>query len=339
MNIQQAIKTIIGKQNLTQKQALSVMQQIMTGGATDAQIGGFLTALSIKGETIDEIIGCAMVMRDLSTKVNIKDKKNLVDTCGTGGSDMGLFNISTASAFVVASSGAKVAKHGNRLISSKSGSADVLEKAGVNLSMSAGEIAESVEKISIGFMFSQNHHDAMKYAITARRDLAVRTIFNLLGPLTNPASAPNQVIGVYEKSLTNVFANVLKKMGANHVMIVHSADGLDEISIAGDTFVSELKDGNITEWMINPQDFDIEIADLSTLKAKDAEQSLAIIKQALDGKNGAAKNIITLNAGAAIYVSGKADTLKNGVKKALDILNSGVARQKFDDFVRISAGY
>jgi anthranilate phosphoribosyltransferase len=277
-------------------------------------------------------------MRSLAKGVTIANKKHLVDTCGTGGDGLGLLNISTACAFVVAAAGGSVAKHGNRSISSKSGSADVLEAAGVNLDMSVEQISKSIATIGVGFMFAPAHHSAMKHAIGPRKELAVRTIFNVLGPLTNPAKAPTQVMGVYSHELVEPIANVLKSLGSTHVMVVHSNDGLDEISIADDTFVAELKDGRITTYHINPADFGLPLGDLIDIKADDAESSLVLIQQALDGKDGAAKNIIALNAGAAIYVSGLSDTLQAGIDKAITILNKGSAHQKLDDFVRESTG-
>lgn len=338
MNIQEAIKAVIAKQDLTQAQMHTVMTDIMTGKNTDAQIGGFLVGLSIKGETVDEITAAVKVMRSLATGVKIHHPQHLVDTCGTGGDGLGLFNISTASVFVVAAAGGQVAKHGNRSISSKSGSADVLEAAGVNLAMSPEAISKCVEKIGVGFMFAPAHHSAMKHAITARRDLAVRTIFNILGPLTNPANAPNQVLGVYHQNLVEPIAKVLQQLGSQHIMVVHSKDGLDEISIAADTFVAELKADKISTYTINPTDFGLPLGDLNTIKAANAQSSLALIQQALDGVDGDAKNIIALNAGAAIFVSGITDTLSAGVDKALAVLNSGTAHQKLDDFVRQSTG-
>jgi len=310
----------------------------MTGNATDAQIGGFLVGLSMKGETIDEIVAAAKVMRSLATGVKISKPKHLVDTCGTGGDSSGLFNISTASAFVVASAGGQVAKHGNRSISSKSGSADVLETAGVNLDMSPETISNCVEKIGVGFMFAPAHHSAMKHAIGPRRELAVRTIFNVLGPLTNPAGAPSQVMGVYHKDLVEPIAYALKNLGSSHVMVVHSNDGLDEISIADSTFVAELKNGTVETYSISPSDFDMQQANLNSICVDDADASLKLIQEALDGQEGPAKDIIALNAGAAIYVSGLTNSHKDGVKKAQEILNSGIAHQKLDDLVRMSTG-
>ncbi len=338
MNIQQAIKAVIAKQDLTEGEMHAVMSDIMTGRTTDAQIGGFLVGLSMKGETVAEITAAAKVMRSLATGVQIHHPRYLVDTCGTGGDGLGLFNISTACAFVVAAAGGQVAKHGNRSISSKSGSADVLEAAGVNLDMSPEKISKCVEKIGVGFMFAPAHHSAMKHAIGARKDLAVRTIFNVLGPLTNPAKAPHQVMGVYDKALVEPIANVLKSLGSKHVMVVHSKDGLDEISIADDTYVAELKDGSVTTYTVNPTEFGLPLGDLNDIKADDADDSLKLIQQALDGVDGTAKNIIAMNSGAAIYVSGMAKSLQAGISKALGILNGGAAHQKLDDFVRESTG-
>ncbi len=338
MNIQQAIKAVIAKQDLSEAEMHDVMTDIMTGKTTDAQIGAFLVGLSMKGETVAEITASAKVMRALAKGVKVKKTKHLVDTCGTGGDGLGLFNISTACAFVVAAAGGSVAKHGNRSISSKSGSADVLEAAGVNLDMSAEQISKSVDKIGVGFMFAPAHHSAMKHAIGPRKELAVRTIFNVLGPLTNPAKAPTQVMGVYDKALVEPIANVLKGLGSTHVMVVHSNDGLDEISIADDTFVAELKDGSVNTYTINPTDFGLSLGNLNDIKAEDAESSLVLIQQALDGKKGAAKDIIAMNAGAAIYVSGLTDSLQAGINRAVTILNKGSAHQKLDDFVRESTG-
>ena len=338
MNIQEAIKKVISREDLTEDEMHSVMNDIMTGNATDAQIGGFLVGLSMKGETIDEIVAAAKVMRSLATGVKISKPKHLVDTCGTGGDSSGLFNVSTASAFVVASAGGQVAKHGNRSISSKSGSADVLETAGVNLDMSPETISNCVEKIGVGFMFAPAHHSAMKYAIGPRRELAVRTIFNVLGPLTNPAGAPSQVMGVYHKDLVEPIAHVLKNLGSSHVMVVHSKDGLDEISIADSTYVAELKNGTVETYSISPSDFNMQQANLDSICVDDADASLKLIQEALDGQDGPAKDIIALNAGAAIYVSGLANSLKDGVKKAQEVLNSGAAHQKLDDLVRMSTG-
>jgi len=312
------------------------MNSIMTGQTTDAQIGAFLVGLSMKGETIEEITASAKVMRSLATPVEIKSDKYLVDTCGTGGDGLGLFNISTASAFVVAAAGGKVAKHGNRSISSKSGSADVLESAGVNLNLSPSRISECIAKIGVGFMFAPAHHSAMKHAIGPRKELAVRTIFNVLGPLTNPAKAPNQVMGVYDKNLIEPIANVLKELGSRHVMVVHSDDGLDEFSIADKTYVAELKDGNVSTYSVHPKDFGLTLGNLKDIRADNADASLALITEAFSGRNGTAKNIISLNAGAAIYVSGLTTSLQSGIDRANQVLSDGSSQKKLDEYIKIS---
>ena len=336
MNISEAIKTVISKQNLNEGEMHDVMNSIMTGKTTDAQIGAFLVGLSMKGETIEEITASAKVMRALATSVELSSNDYLVDTCGTGGDGLGLFNISTASAFVVAAAGGKVAKHGNRSISSKSGSADVLEAAGINLNISPELISQCIEEIGLGFMFAPAHHSAMKHAIGPRKELAVRTIFNVLGPLTNPAKAPNQIMGVYDKSLVEPIANVLKGLNSRHVMVVHSEDGLDEFSIANSTYVAELKDNNISTYIIHPRDFGLEEGNLDSIKAENAEQSLALINEAFSGKKSVARDIIALNAGAAIYVSGLVSSFDEGVTQANQILSDGSAQDKLDAYILAS---
>ena len=336
MNINQAIKAVIERKHLNERDMHDVMNSIMTGQTTDAQIGAFLVGLSMKGETIEEITASAKVMRSLATPVEIKSNKYLVDTCGTGGDGLGLFNISTASAFVVAAAGGKVAKHGNRSISSKSGSADVLESAGVNLNLSPSLISECIAQIGVGFMFAPAHHSAMKHAIGPRKELAVRTIFNVLGPLTNPAKAPNQVMGVYDKNLIEPIANVLKELGSRHVMVVHSDDGLDEFSIADKTYVAELKDGNVSTYSVHPKDFGLTLGNLKDIRADNADASLALITEAFSGRNGTAKNIISLNAGAAIYVSGLTTSLQSGIDRANQVLSDGSSQKKLDEYIKVS---
>ena len=336
MNINEAIKAVISRQNLVESDMHDVMNSIMTGQTTDAQIGAFLVGLSMKGETIEEITASAKVMRSLATAVKLKSTDFLVDTCGTGGDGLGLFNISTASAFVVAAAGGKVAKHGNRSISSKSGSADVLEAAGINLNLDPETISQCIEDIGVGFMFAPAHHSAMKHAIGPRKELAVRTIFNVLGPLTNPAKAPNQVMGVYDKDLVEPIANVLKGLESRHVMVVHSEDGLDELSIANETHVAELKDGHVSTYTIHPNDFDIQLGDLEKIKAENASESLALITDAFAGNKGPHRDIIALNAGAAIYVSGIEDSLDNGILKACELLSDGGAQAKLDAYILAS---
>ena len=333
MNINQAIKSVISKKDLNESEMLDVMNSIMTGQTTDAQIGAFLVGLSMKGETIEEITASAKVMRSLATSVELSSTEYLVDTCGTGGDGLGLFNISTASAFVVAAAGGKVAKHGNRSISSKSGSADVLEAAGINLNLNPKAISQCIEKLGVGFMFAPAHHSAMKHAIGPRKELAVRTIFNVLGPLTNPAKAPNQVIGVYDKKLVEPIANVLKSLKSRHVMVVHSADGLDEFSVADKTFVAELHNGEISTYTVHPDDFGLKRGNLNDIKVENADESLSLIYEAFSGKNGTAKDIISFNAGAAIYVSGLVDSLNSGIEKANQILSNGSAKEKLEEYI------
>ncbi len=335
MNIQQAIKTVTEKTDLSRKDMAAVMTQIMTGDATDAQIGGFLIGLRMKGESIDEITAAASVMRDLSTKVNTS-ADHLVDTCGTGGDASGSFNISTASAIVAAAAGAHVAKHGNRSVSSQSGSADVLETAGVNLDITPDKVAECIETVGVGFLFAQKHHSAMRFAIAARKEMAVRTIFNVLGPLTNPASAPNQVMGVFAKELVTPIAHVLKELGSRHVMVVHSDDGMDEISMSAATTVAELKDGDVCTYSIKPEDFNFKTAAIAELKVDSPDGSLAMIQSVLDNKSSAAKDIVCLNAGAAIYVAGLADSHQQGVVMACQAIHNGKARATLEQLVKVS---
>jgi len=328
MDMQSAIKAVTEKQNLSREAMAEVMSLIMTGQATDSQIGGFLIGLRMKGETVDEIIAAASVMRELSTKVTAPDEF-LVDTCGTGGDSSGSFNISTASVFVTAAAGAHVAKHGNRSVSSKSGSADVLETAGVNLDLTPAQVADCIKNIGAGFLFAVKHHGAMKHAIGPRKEMAVRTIFNVLGPLTNPASAPNQVIGVFSKDWVEPLAQVLKQLGSRHVMVVHADDGMDEISIGSATSVAELKNGEIKTYTIQPEDFAMQRTELVSIKAKDSADSLKMIKSVFDNQNGPAKNIVCLNAGAAIYVSGLVESLAEGIEKARSVIADGKAKEKF----------
>ncbi|MBC8211140.1 MAG: anthranilate phosphoribosyltransferase [Gammaproteobacteria bacterium] len=326
MDIQQAIKAVIARQDLSQQQMTDVMRQIMTGEATASQIGGFLVGLRMKGETVDEISAAASVMRKLATPVETHSK-NLVDTCGTGGDSSGSFNISTASAIVAAAAGAHVAKHGNRSVSSKSGSADVLEAAGVKLDIDVVKVGACIDEVGVGFLFAQNHHSAMRHAIGPRREMAVRTVFNVLGPLTNPAGAPNQVIGVFDKDLVEPVARVLQKLGSRHVMVVHADDGMDEISISTCTFVAELKNGEVSCYQISPQDFGFETAELSTIRVDGVEQSLAMIRSVLSNQTGPALNIVCLNAGAAIYVSGLAESHQAGVEMAQQAIADGRAQK------------
>ena len=331
MDMPSAIGQVMEGQDLSAEEMLSVMRLIMSGEATDAQIGGFLVALRLKGETVDEISAAAMVMRELATPVDV-DTKGLVDTCGTGGSGSNKFNVSTASAFVAAAAGARVAKHGNRGASSKSGSADLLEAAGAEVVLTPEQVARCIENIGVGFLFAVSHHGAMKHAIGPRREMVVRTIFNALGPLTNPAGAKRQVLGVYSPHLVRPVADVLVNLGSEHVLVVHSEDGLDEISISAPTYVAELKDGSVEEYQIRPEDFGLTPSPLSELVINDSNESLAMVRRALSSEHAGASNMVALNAGAAIYASGKTHSLKAGVDMAQDAIGSGLAGEKLKDF-------
>ena len=324
MEIQAAIKSVMARQDLSVEDMTAVMLQIMTGECTASQIGGFLVGLRMKGETVDELSAAAGVMRELSTRVEVSCD-HLVDTAGTGGDSSGSFNISTASAIVAAAAGAHVAKHGNRSMTSNSGSADVLEAAGVKLDIGPAQIAECIEQVGVGFMFAPAHHGAMKHAIGPRREMAVRTVFNVLGPLTNPAGAPNQIIGVFDGELVEPMARVLQQLGSRHVMVVHADDGMDEISISAPTRVAELKDGEVSNYSVTPGDFGMQATAVDALKVDSAEESLAMIRTVLADQAGPARDIVCLNAGAAIYVSGRADTLVAGVDAARAAIASGQA--------------
>ena len=329
---------LLERQNLTQDTMLGVMRQVMSGELTSAQIAALLIALRAKGETVDEIAAAAMVMRELSTKVAIQDTKHLIDTCGTGGDGIQTFNVSTVCAFVAAAAGAKVAKHGGRSVSSTCGSADVLEVLGVNVNQTPEQVAACVNEIGIGFMFAPNHHSAMKYAAPVRRELGVRTLFNLLGPMTNPATARRQVMGVFDKSLTAKLAQVLQKLGSEHVLVVHGADGMDEISFTGDTFVAELKNGQVTEYVLNPAQFGMATHQLKDIQIQNAGESKAMILDVLNRKQGAARDIVLMNAGAAIYVSGQAESLQAGIHKAAEVIDSGAALEKLNQLIALSNG-
>ena len=338
MQITQALKQLMAGQDLAADDMQAVMQQIMTGACTDAQIGGFLVALAMKGETVEEITAAAKVMRGLSSAVTL-DAPNLVDTCGTGGDGASIFNVSTASALVAAAAGAQVAKHGNRSVSSSTGSADLLEHAGVVLGLTPEQVAQCVEQIGVGFMFAPAHHGAMKYAIGPRKEMAVRTVFNLLGPLTNPASAPNQVLGVFSPDWVEPMAHVLKALGSRHVMVVHSDDGLDEISIAAKTQVAELKDGEVTTWTLDPSDYGVNLGSLDGLSVPDVAGSHRLVMNALTGVAGPESDIVALNAGAAIYVAGLTSDLASGVDRARQVMQSGEAAQKLSALAALTQGF
>ncbi|MDG1581103.1 anthranilate phosphoribosyltransferase [Pseudomonas sp. GOM6] len=340
MDIKEALNRVVNQLDLTTAEMQDVMRLIMTGQCTDAQIGAFLMGMRMKSETIDEIVGAATVMRELASPVQINAER-LVDTCGTGGDGMNVFNVSTAAAFVVAAAGGRVAKHGNRAVSGKSGSADLLEAAGVYLNLKPEQVARCVESVGVGFMFAPAHHGAMKHAIGPRRELGLRTVFNMLGPMTNPAGVKHQVIGVFSQALCRPMAEVLQRLGSQHVLVVHASDGLDEVSLAAPTYVAELKDGVISEYRIQPEDFGIKSQSLIGLTVEDAAGSLALIRDALGKRkteNGQkAADMIVLNAGAALYAADLATSLKEGMQLAQDALHTGLAWEKLDELVSFTA--
>jgi len=328
MTFKQALQQLLDRKNFTHAEMLEIMRMMMSGELTAVQISSLLMGLRMKGETVDEIAAAAQVMRKLSTKVTIVDTSHLIDTCGTGGDGIQTFNVSTACAFVAAAAGAHVAKHGGRSVSSTCGSADVLEALGVNVNQTPEQVAKCVDEIGIGFMFAPNHHSAMKHAAPVRRELGIRTLFNLLGPMTNPAGAKRQVMGVFHKDLTMLLAQVLQRLGSEHVMVVHGADGMDEISFTGDTYVAELKNGEVSEYVLNPAQFGLPVHTLASIQIQDAAESKAMVLDVLNGKLGAARDIVLLNSAAAIYVAGLVDTLQAGVSKAAEVIDSGAALHK-----------
>ncbi len=337
MDIKQALAAIVEGRNLSIDEMQSVMHQIMSGQATDAQIGGLLIALRMKGETVDEITAAAQVMRELAVPVAISSS-NAVDIVGTGGDGSNLFNVSSACAFVVAAAGGVVAKHGNRSVSSSSGSADLLEASGVNLALSPEQVARCIDEVGVGFMFAPQHHSAMKYAIGPRKEMALRTIFNVLGPLTNPAGVKHYLLGVFDRSLCRPLAEALKALGAKHAMVVHSADGLDEISLAGDTFVAELKEGEVVEYVLTPEKAGLSSQSLDGLQVSGSLESLAMIESAFAGKHEKAIDMIALNAGAALYVADLEATLAAGVARAKSAILDGSATNKMKQLAAFSQG-
>ena len=331
-----ALQSLIDRKDFTHEQMLAVMRQVMSGELTPVQIAGLLVGLRMKGETVDEIAAAAEVMRELSSKVSVKDGAHLIDTCGTGGDGIQTFNVSTVCAFVAAAAGARVAKHGGRSVSSTCGSADVLEALGVNVNLTPAQVAKCVDEIGIGFMFAPNHHSAMKHAAPVRRELGVRTLFNLLGPLTNPAGAKRQVMGVFHRDLTSLLAKVLQRLGSEHVLVVHGADGMDEISFAGDTYVAELKNGQVQEYVLNPQQFGLPLHDVQSIRVQNAEQSKQLLLAVLGGETGPARDIVLLNAGAAIYVAGLVANLTAGIACASRMIDSGDAKNKLQQLIVLS---
>ena len=333
MTPQEALTRVIEHREIFREEMLSLMRAIMSGEVSPTLIAAIITGLRVKKETIGEIAAAAEVMRDFATKVPVADGPDLIDTCGTGGDSAHTFNISTAAMFVAAAAGARIAKHGGRSVSSKSGSADVLEALGVNINLKPEQVARSIQEVGVGFMFAPNHHGAMKHAAPIRRELGVKTIFNILGPLTNPAGAKQQVMGVFHPDLVGIQARVLGRLGSRRVMIVHGLEGLDELSISGPTMIGELKDGNVREYMLAPQEVGLKLHNAAAIRVESVEQSKAMVLAALGNEAGAARDVVALNAGASIYVAGLAPTVAAGVQKALGVLQSGAARKKLDAFV------
>ncbi|HYC47561.1 MAG TPA: anthranilate phosphoribosyltransferase [Burkholderiales bacterium] len=333
MTAQEALNRVIEHREIFREEMLSLMRAIMSGEVSPTLIGAILIGLRVKKETIGEIAAAAEVMREFATRVPVPDEPQLIDTCGTGGDSAHTFNISTAAMFVAAAAGAKIAKHGGRSVSSKCGSADVLEALGVNIDLKPDQVARTIQATGVGFMFAPNHHSAMKHAAPVRRELGVKTLFNILGPLTNPAGARQQVMGVFHPDLVGIQVRVLERLGSRRVMIVHGAEGLDEISLAGPTMVGELNDGHVSEYTIAPEDFGLPRADAAAVRVSSVDESKAMLLRALEGERGAAHDIVALNAGASIYVAGLAATLREGVERAVATLRSGAARRKVDEFV------
>jgi len=335
MEIPEILETLLAGKDLSPSAMRAAMRRIMSGGATPAQIGAFLIALRCKGETVDEVAAAAQVLREMATKVPVSGP-HLLDTCGTGGDASKTFNISTTAAFVVAAAGGRVAKHGSRSVSGRSGSADVLEAAGINLELTPDQVKTCIETLGVGFLFAQRHHGAMKYAIGPRRELGVRTLFNLLGPLTNPAGAPNQLVGVYTDQWVEGLARVLQQLGSSHVLVVHAEDGLDEISIAAPTHVAELKNGLITNYYVQPEQFGFKRAALSELAIDTVAASLKMMRGVLDNMPGPARDIVALNAGAAIYAADVTDSLEAGIRRAEAVIADGSARAKLEALAALS---
>lgn len=335
ISISEAIQRTVEHREIFHDEMLHVMRQIMSGELTPAQIAGFMIGLRVKKETIGEIAAAAQVMREFATKVDVDDT-NLVDTCGTGGDSAHTFNVSTAAAIVAAAAGARVAKHMGRSVSSSSGSADVLEALGANISLSPAQVGNAIGEIGLGFMFAPGHHAAMKYAAPVRKELGVRTIFNLLGPLTNPANAKNQVMGVFHPDLVGIQVRVLQRLGSRHVMTVHGVDGLDEISISGETMIGELSNGEVREYTVHPSQFGLALFDRRAIQVSTVQESKEMILAVLENQPGPALNIVLLNAGATIYVSGVAASLGAGIERARQVIADGAARAKLDAYVAFS---
>jgi len=333
ITIAEAIQRTVEHREVFHDEMLHVMRQIMRGELSPAQIAGFIIGLRVKKETIGEIAAAAQVMRELATPVEVSDERHLVDTCGTGGDAAHTFNVSTCAAFVAAAAGAKVAKHMGRSVSSSSGSAEVLEALGANIALTPAQTGQALDKLGIGFMFAPAYHAAMKHAAPVRKELGVRTIFNILGPLTNPAGAKNQVLGVFHPDLVGIQVRVLQRLGSKHVMVVYGLDGLDEISISGETMIGELARGEINEYSFHPSHVGLELYDRRAIQVSTVEESKAMILAVLENQPGPAHNIVALNAGAAIYVAGVAKTFKAGIERASQAIGSGAAKRKLEEFV------
>jgi anthranilate phosphoribosyltransferase len=333
---QEALQRTIEHREIFHDEMLKVVRMIMSGELSPVMMAALITGLRVKKETIGEITAAAQVMREFSTKVNVPDKTYLVDIVGTGGDGSHTFNISTCSMFVAAAAGAKVSKHGGRSVSSKSGSADVLESLGLNINLSPEAIAQCIEQVGIGFMFAPNHHPAMKNVAPVRKELGVRTIFNILGPLTNPAGAPNILMGVFHPDLVGIQVRALQRLGAEHALVVYGRDGMDEISLGAATMVGELKNGEISEYEIHPEDFGLAMASNRTLKVETSEQSMAMLTGVLDNQPGAARDIVILNAGAALYAANVTDTIAAGIEKARAAIESGAAKAKLEQLIKVS---
>jgi anthranilate phosphoribosyltransferase len=332
----EALVRCIEHREIFQDEMLSLWRRLMSGDLTQVQIAALLMGLRVKKETIGEIAAAAQIMREFSTKVELADRTNLVDLCGTGGDGAGTFNISTAAMFVAAAAGARVAKHGGRSVSSGSGSADVLEALGASIALAPQAVARCIEETGIGFMFAPAHHAAMKHAAPVRKELGVRTIFNILGPLTNPAGAPNQVMGVFHPDLVGIQVRVLKQLGSNHVLVVHGKDGMDEVSLGAATLVGELRDGEVREYEIHPEDFGLSMVSNRGLKVGNALESKSMVLGALDNAEGTPREIVVFNAGVALYAANVADSIGDGIARARSALASGAAKKKLAEFVEVT---
>ena len=336
ITVQAALNRLIDGNEIFYDEMLHLMRQIMSGEITPVQTAALLMGLRCKVESVSEIAAAATVMRDFATPVEVADRNHLVDIVGTGGDRLHSFNISTTSMFVLAAAGGRVAKHGGRAVSSSSGSADAIEALGVNLQLTPEQVGQCIDTLGVGFMFAPNHHSAMKYVAPVRKELGVRTLFNILGPLTNPAKAENQLIGVFHKDLVGIVAHVLQQMGSKHAMVVMGRDGMDEITLTDTTLVAELKDGKITEYEINPREYGFKLCTIDDLHASNAEESIVKIRGVLAGKPGPERDVVLLNAGAAIYTANLVPTLKDGIAKAAEMIDSGAAQAKLDALVAMS---